>query len=63
MQPGIVSQAGQELDAGRAVLGQDQGPDHAPQGIAPIEDGQVPTAGDPGLFPDQFDRQFALGPK
>ena len=61
VQPGIVPQAGEELDAARTVLGQDQRPDHASQGEAAIEDGQVPSLGNPGLFPEQVHGQLALG--
>src|SRR5881227_3843037 len=41
MQPGIVPQPGQELDAGRTVLGRDQRPDDARQREAAVESGQV----------------------
>src|SRR5512147_386007 len=60
-QSGIVPQPGQELDAGRAVLGRHQGPDDALQGVAAVEDAQVPPGDDPGLLSQEFDDQFALG--
>ena len=63
IQPGVVPQTGQELDAGPLPLGGDQRPDDARQGEAAVEGGQVSPADDPGLLPDQFDRQFALGPE
>ena len=63
IQPGIVPQAGQEFDADRAVLGRHQRPDHTPEGIAAVDDRQVPPACDPGLLPKQFDGQLALGPE
>ena len=63
MQPGVVPQPRQELDPGLAVLGGDQWPDHAPQGIAAVDDAEVKPAEDPGLLPEQFDRQLALGPE
>lgn len=63
MQPGIVPQPRQELDPERAVLRCDQRPDHAGQREAAVEGGQVLAADAPGLLPEQFDRQFALGPE
>ncbi len=61
MQPVIVSQPREELDAGRAVLRRDQRLDHAHQGITAVEDRKAPALGDPGLFAEQFHGQLALG--
>src|SRR5208337_1109551 len=61
MQPVIVSQPREELDAGRAVLRRDQRLDHAQQGITAVEDRKAPDLGDPGLFAEQFHGQLALG--
>src|SRR5271157_566823 len=60
IQPGIVPQPREVLDAGRAILRRDQRPDHAPQGIAAVEDRQVLALGDPGLFAEQFHGQLTL---
>src|SRR5664280_1751395 len=46
---------------GRALLGCDQRPHHAPQREAPIEDGQVPAFEGLGLLAEQLDDQHALG--
>ena len=42
-------------------LWQNQGPDDASQGEAAIEDGQVKSLDQPGLFPEQVHGQLALG--
>src|SRR5512147_137163 len=62
-QSGVMPQPRQELDAGRLVLGGDQGPHDALQREAPVEDGQVPALEHPGLLPEQLDGQLALGPE
>ena len=56
-----MPQPGQELDAAGTVLRQNQRPDHASQGEAAIEDGQVKPLDQPGLFPEQVHGQLALG--
>src|SRR5512135_1593792 len=61
VQPGIMPQPREELDAGRPVLGCDQRPDHTLQREAPVDDAQVPDLEDPGLLPEQLDHQLALG--
>jgi hypothetical protein len=63
MPPGIVPQLGEKVDLGRAVLGTNQGPDHATQGIASVEDGQVSPTGDSCPLPDQLHSQCAIGPE
>jgi hypothetical protein len=63
VQPGVASQAGEELDPGRAVFGPDQRPDYALQGVTAVKHGQVLALGDAGLLAEQFDGQLALGPE
>ena len=63
VQPGIVPQPREELNPGMMVLGDDQRPDHALEGVAAVEDGQVKPGDDPSLFPDQGDGPFAFGPE
>ena len=58
-----MAQASEELNPGRAVFGQDQPADHAPQGVAAVEDAQVLADDDPGLGAEQGDGQLALGPE
>jgi hypothetical protein len=43
VQPGVVPQPREELDPGLALLGGDQRPDRALEGIAAVEDGEVPS--------------------
>src|SRR5271166_5424029 len=63
VQPSVAPQAGEEIDPGRAACGQDQRPDHALQGVAAVENGQVLALDDAGLLAEQLDGQFALGPE
>src|SRR5271166_558220 len=62
-QPGVATQAGEEVDPGRAACGQDQQPDHALQGVAAVENAQVFARDDADLLAEQLDGQFALGPE
>ncbi len=45
------------------ICGQDQRPDHALQGVAAVENGQVLALDDAGLLAEQLDSQFAFGPE
>ena len=47
----------------RAACGQDQRPDHALQGVAAVENGQVLALDDAGLLAEQLDGQFTFGPE
>ena len=63
-QPGVAPQPGEDIDPGRAALGEDQRPDDALQRVAAVEDAQVLVAGgDPRLLAEQLDGQLALGPE
>src|SRR5208283_5042022 len=62
-QPSVAPQAGEEVDPGRAACGQDQRPDHALQGVAAVENGQVLALDDADLLAEQLDGQLALGPE
>ena len=63
VQPSVAPQAGEEIDPGRAACRPDQRPDHALQGVAAVENGQVLALDDAGLLAEQLDGQFALGPE
>src|SRR5262249_20042916 len=64
VQPGVVPQPGQDVDAPAATFREDQRPHEVPQGVAAVEDAQVlPAGGDPRLLAEQLDGQLALGPE
>nr|WP_244884946.1 hypothetical protein [Singulisphaera acidiphila] len=56
-----MPQPREDLDPRPPLLGGDQGPDHALQREAAVEDGQMPAPGRLGLLVHQLDGQLALG--